>query len=86
MKKQKLTQKKKIDNSKFQLIFLDPPFVKKNIKELIDLLANGRKVAKNNLIVLHRNKSENEKLANNIEILNEKIYGKSKIIFFRLII
>ena len=77
---------KKKDNSKFQLIFLDPPFIKKDIKELIDLLISGKKVSKNNLIILHRNKNENEKLVNNIEIFNEKTYGKSKIIFFRLII
>ena len=36
---------------------------------------------KNGIIILHRNKSTKDKMSNFFEVLEERIYGLSKIIF-----
>ena len=38
-------------------------------------------IGKNGIIIIHRNKTTKEKLPDNFEILEERIYGISKIIF-----
>ena len=65
--------------------FLDPPF--KNKEFLIDLkLIKKRKLfKKNHIVVLHREKKTADELKNNLEIFEEKIYGRSKIIFGKFI-
>jgi len=40
---------------------------------------------KNGIIILHRNKSTIEKLPDNFELIDERQYGISKIIFGRLL-
>ena len=63
------------------LIFCDPPFRDKNIEKLINLIFNKNLMNKNGIIVLHRNKNTKEKLPNRFKIVDERIYGISKIIF-----
>ena len=76
-----LIEKGKISESKFDLIFCDPPFKSINIEKLINLIFNKNLMNKNGIIVLHRNKSTKEKLPNCLKIVDERIYGISKIIF-----
>ena len=66
---------------KFDIIFLDPPYRNKNLdKVLIDI--NKQKILKKNgIIIIHRHKNEQDTLPKNFEIINEKKYGISKIIF-----
>ena len=74
-------EKEKISESKFDLIFCDPPFKDINIEKLINLIFNKNLMNKNGIIVLHRNKNTKEKLPNRFKIVDERIYGISKIIF-----
>ena len=74
-------EKKNISESKFDLIFCDPPFKDTNIEKLIELVFNKKLLSKNGIIILHRNKTTREKLPNCIEIVEERTYGLSKIIF-----
>ena len=74
-------EKEKISESKFDLIFCDPPFKDINIEKLINLIFNKNLMNKNGIIVLHRNKNTKEKLPNCFKIIDERIYGVSKIIF-----
>ena len=76
-----LIKKSNFNSQKFDLIFCDPPFNNKNINELIDLIFNKNLLNKNGIIVLHRNKSVVEKLSANLNVLDERFYGISKIIF-----
>ncbi len=69
---------------KFDLIFCDPPFKNNNIDELINLIFNKNLLKKNGIIVIHRNKNFKEKLSNHLSIVDERIYGISKIIFGKL--
>jgi len=66
---------------KFDLIFCDPPFKNSNVGELIELIFNKNLLNKNGTIILHRNKTIKEKFPSCFSILDERIYGVSKIIF-----
>tara|TARA_B100000315_G_C14213426_1_gene423148 strand:- start:40 stop:609 length:570 start_codon:yes stop_codon:yes gene_type:complete len=80
-----LIKKQNISVSKFDLIFCDPPFKDTNIKKLIELIFNKSLLKENGIIILHRNKTTEEKLPNYFSILDERIYGISKIIFGKLL-
>jgi len=76
-----LIEKGKISESKFDLIFCDPPFKDINIEKLINLIFNKNLINKNGIMILHRNKNAKEKLPGCFKIIDERIYGISKIIF-----
>lgn len=73
--------KQKIIKSKFDLIFCDPPFKDLNVEKLILLIFNNNLLQKKGILVLHRNKNIKEKLPNNFKIIDERIYGVSKVVF-----
>ena len=76
-----LIEKEKISKSKFDLIFCDPPFKDINIERLISLIFNKNLINKNGIIILHRNKNTKEKFPSYFRVIDERIYGISKIIF-----
>ena len=78
-------RKKNISEIKFDLIFCDPPYKDKNIKELIKLIFNKSLLNKNGIIVLHRNKMTYEEFPNYFKIIDERTYGISKIIFGKIL-
>jgi len=80
-----LIEKQNIFETKFDFIFCDPPFKDKNIEYLIELIFKKNLLNKNGIIILHRNKITEEKLPNYFEIIDERIYGISKIIFGKLL-
>jgi len=80
-----LIEKQNIFESKFDLIFCDPPFKDANMEKLIKLISKKDLLNKNGIIILHRNKAIREKLPNYFEIVDERIYGISKIIFGKLL-
>ena len=80
-----LIEKKNISEFKFDLIFCDPPYKDKNIEKLIELIFNKNLSNKNGIIVLHRNKITEEKFPNYFKIIDERIYGISKIIFGKIL-
>ena len=80
-----LIKKESNYNLKFDLIFCDPPFKNTNIEKLIELIFNRNLLQKNGIIIIHRNKNTKEKLPDYFKILDERMYGMSKIIFGRLL-
>ena len=80
-----LIEKQNISEYKFDLIFCDPPFKDMNIEKLIQSIFNKDLLNKNGIIILHRNKSTREKLPDCFKIMEERIYGISKIIFGRFL-
>ena len=77
--------KNQIIFKKFDLIFLDPPFKDNRINELLEKIKKMKITNKNSLIILHRNKKENEDIHKNLIISREKNYGLSKIIFGKIL-
>jgi 16S rRNA (guanine966-N2)-methyltransferase len=67
-------------NRKYGIIFIDPPF-KKKISFLLELIEKSNLLEKNGIIIIHRHKKEAEEFPKNINILQTKYYGNSKIIF-----
>ena len=80
-----LVEKQSISASKFDLIFCDPPFKDANIEKLIELIFNRKLLRENGIMILHRNKTIEEKLPNYFSIVDERIYGISKIVFGKLL-
>ena len=76
-----LIKKNNIFEEKFDLIFCDPPFKDANIGRLIELIFNKNLLNENGVIILHRNKTTKERLPDFFKVVDERIYGISKIIF-----
>jgi 16S rRNA (guanine966-N2)-methyltransferase len=72
--------------SKFNLIFCDPPFKDANVEKLIELIFNKNILYKSGIIILHRDKNIIEKFPKYFNILDERIYGRSKIIFGKFLL
>jgi len=68
-------------DSKFDIIFLDPPFKDENFSNIIDKIFNAKILKKNGILIFHRNIKTNDKLKKNFNLLEKKKYGLSKIIF-----
>ena len=71
---------KNLANKKFDLIYLDPPF-KKKIKKLVDNILDQNLLIENGFIIIHRHKNEKEILSKSFNLIEERVYGNSKIIF-----
>ena len=72
---------KNINNLKFNLIFCAPPFNAKNIEILIGLISQKKLLEKNGIIIIHRNKNIIDKIPDYFNVIEERTYGISKIIF-----
>ena len=68
-------------NDKFDIIFLDPPFKDKKLEELLENINKKNILKKNGIIIIHRHKKENDSLPDSLKVIDEKIYGISKITF-----
>ncbi len=71
----------KLKKKKFEIIFLDPPYKEKKIKNLLEEIIHLKLLKKNGIIILHRHKKEDEQYPKKFNILKVKTYGISKIIF-----
>jgi len=76
-----LMNKTKFSSEKFNLIFCDPPFREINIKKLIKLIFENNFLDPNGIIILHRDKKTKDIFPDCFSILDERIYGISKVIF-----
>lgn len=65
---------------KTDIIFLDPPFKEKKLNELINKILKSNILNKNGLIIAHRHKKDNLEITKNLNIIDERSYGISKII------
>ena len=74
-----------LKNEIFDIIFLDPPFKDQEINILIDQIKMLKIANINTLIIIHRNKKSVDNISKLLNILDEKNYGLSKILFSKLI-
>ena len=78
--------KNRIENIKnwekrYNIFFLDPPFKDLRFIDNLKALKNQKIYKKNHLIIIHREKNSKDDFEGILKILNEKVYGRSKIIF-----
>ena len=69
----------KIINAKFDFIFIDPPFKEDKVNLIIKKIKETEILKKNGIIILHRHRKNNSGLDKNLNILDERTYGISKI-------
>ena len=74
-----------LKNEIFDVIFLDPPFKDKEINILIDQIKILKIADINTLIIIHRNKKSMDEIYKFLNVLDEKKYGLSKILFCKSI-
>ena len=74
-----------LNNEIFDVIFLDPPFKDKEINILIDQIKRLKIADINTIIIIHRNKKTVDNIPKFLNVLDEKNYGLSKILFSKLI-
>ena len=67
-------------NNKFNIIFLDPPYKEEKINYLIDKIKDDKLLQDNGIIIIHRHKKDDVKITNNLNILDNRNYGISKIV------
>ena len=67
--------------NKFDIIFLDPPYKDKNLDKLLMEINNHKILNKNGIIIIHRHKNEQDIIPEVFQIVDQKKYGISKIIF-----
>ena len=63
----------------FDIIFLDPPFKEEKINLLVEKIKENKILKKNGIMIIHRHKKDNTKISEKMNILDERIYGISKI-------
>ena len=69
----------KFSNSKFNIIFVDPPFKEKKINSLLNRIQEMKILQKNGVLLIHRHKSDDIDLNDNLNIVDQRVYGISKI-------
>ena len=68
-------------DGKFDVIFLDPPYKEKGLNKLIIDIIEAKIIKENGIIIIHRHKKEEEKFPKEFQIIEEKTYGISRVLF-----
>ncbi len=68
------------NKEKIDIVFLDPPFREKKINLLINHILEHKLLTKNGIIITHRHKKDNLELTNKLKIIDQRLYGISRII------
>ena len=68
---------------KFDLVFLDPPYTNKTYIKIFKILKKKDIMNKNHVFILHREKNSTEDINQHLNIIQNKIYGRSEIFFGR---
>ena len=74
-------KKKNLDQNKYDLIFCDPPFKNDEIKKIVELISAKKLLKKDGIIVIHRNKNDQNIFPDYFKLIDEREYGVSKIMF-----
>tara|TARA_B100001057_G_C22838811_1_gene946243 strand:+ start:1251 stop:1811 length:561 start_codon:yes stop_codon:yes gene_type:complete len=66
---------------KFNIFFLDPPFIDKKYLENLKLIKKKELFDRNHIVIIHRELKSKEKFKDFFEVVDTKLYGRSKVIF-----
>ncbi len=78
---EKINIRKFDKNKKFDIIFLDPPYVDNDYLKNLTLIKKMKIFKKDHLVIVHRESNNLDELNGIIKIILTKKYGRSKIIF-----
>ena len=66
---------------KFDIIFMDPPYKEKSLSLMLLQILNSKILNHEGVIIIHRQKNEEDSFPKEFRIIEEKTYGISKVIF-----
>jgi 16S rRNA (guanine966-N2)-methyltransferase len=66
---------------RYDIIFLDPPYKERALKNILNTIIENKILKDNGVIIIHRHKKEIDEFPKNFQLIDEKKYGISKIIF-----
>ena len=66
---------------KFNIIFIDPPYKEKKLSHLLINIAESNILNDDGIVIIHRHKKEKDKFTKTFNIIEEKTYGISRVIF-----
>ena len=69
---------------KFDIIFLDPPY-KDDLNITLEKINNVHLLNTDGIIIIHRHKNQKDIFPKNFEVIENKKYGISKVIFINLL-
>jgi len=66
---------------KYNIIFIDPPYKEKGLNALLKKIIESNILKKKFIFIIHRHKKENDEFPDNFNIIEQKTYGISRVIF-----
>ena len=66
---------------KFDIMFLDPPYKEKMLLSILNNIIESNTLNNHGIVIIHRHKKEEDEFPKIFNIIEEKTYGVSKIIF-----
>ena len=69
---------------KFNIIFLDPPYKNKRCTEIIEIIKKKKLLNKKHIIIIHREIKSGDNIDKYLNIIENRIYGRSEIFFGKL--
>ena len=77
------SNKKQIE--KFDILFLDPPFISENLIKDLKLIRQRKIFNKNHVLIIHRERKSNDNINEIINTIIVKTYGRSRIVFAKFL-
>ena len=71
----------KLLDNEYEIIFMDPPYKEKKLTDLLNSIIKLKLLKDDGIIIIHRFKKEKDILPEEFNLIIEKNYGISKIIF-----
>ena len=71
---------KKIE-TKFDVIFLDPPYKEKKLFQILENIIQFNLLKDEGVVIIHRHKKEIDKFPKRLKIIEDKLYGISRVFF-----
>ena len=74
-----------LKDSKFNILFFDPPFKNNNFIEVLKNLKKNKNFKQKHIVIIHRERNSSEKYEDCLKLISIKKYSRSKIIFGKFI-
>ena len=68
-------------HNKFDIIFMDPPYKEKSLSKIVVDIIDARIIKDKGIVIIHRHKKEEDEFPKEFQIIEEKTYGISRVLF-----
>jgi 16S rRNA (guanine966-N2)-methyltransferase len=71
----------KVFKDQFNIIFLDPPYKEKKLFQMVENIVQFNLLKDEGVVIIHRHKKEIDKFPKRLKIIEDKLYGISRVFF-----